>query len=395
MEEGSLPSARHDSPANKRQNRTHSGSSYLGSGRFCIDLIYSLYIITFPCNNFYNVSAVRLELRQLRFDFAGSDEPRGVNRGFEVRQCSLEFVCHLPKSWNLPSYWLRYQATSRRGSISGRTLLQPRITMRFETLGRRASDNERRIDKGDDKGEPADWRPVVERATRVLAEKTKDLELAAYLIEALVRTKGFPGLRDGYRLARELVERFWEGLYPTAQDSEVQERFSHILHLNGLEGPGALIVPVRKIAMTAATSVGTFNLTHLQQARSLSQIADAKVRQKRIDEGAITLEMIQTAVAETPSQFYADLVQDLNRAGDEFRRFLQRPERAVRLRPPFLRLAGRAGVVPGHGPGPGTGQDPQDSATCCRGGARFGPVGNSGLRTPGRSWGDPQSRGRF
>ncbi|HKM53105.1 MAG TPA: type VI secretion system ImpA family N-terminal domain-containing protein, partial [Isosphaeraceae bacterium] len=179
---------------------------------------------------------------------------------------------------------------------------------------KRASDNERRIDKGDDNAEPADWRPVVERATGVLAEKTKDLELAAYLIEALVRTKGFAGLRDGYRLARELVERFWEGLYPTAQDSEVQDRFSHILHLNGLEGPGALIVPVRKIAMTAATSVGTFNLTHLQQARSLSQIADAKVRQKRIDEGAITLEMIQTAVSETPSQFYADLVQDLNQA---------------------------------------------------------------------------------
>ncbi len=190
-----------------------------------------------------------------------------------------------------------------------------------------ASDNERRIDKADpkdkdaDKPEPADWRPVVERATKVLTEKTKDLELAAYLIEALVRTKGFPGLRDGYRLARELVERFWEGLFPPAQDSEVQDRFSHILQLNGLEGPGALIVPVRKIAMTAMTSGGAFNLTHLQQARSLSQIADAKVRQKRIDDGAITFEMIQMAVSETPSPFYADLVMDLNQAGDEFRRF--------------------------------------------------------------------------
>jgi len=203
-----------------------------------------------------------------------------------------------------------------------------------------ASDNERRIDKGDDTAEPADWRPVVERATGVLAEKTKDLELTAYLIEALVRTKGFPGLRDGYRLARELVERFWEGLYPTAQDSEVQERFSHILHLNGLEGPGALIVPVRKIAMTAATSVGTFNLTHLQQARSLSQIADAKVRQKRIDEGAITLEMIQKAVAETPSQFYGDLVQGLNQAGDEFRRFCSALSERSGFDPPSSDLLG-------------------------------------------------------
>jgi type VI secretion system protein ImpA len=184
-----------------------------------------------------------------------------------------------------------------------------------------ASDAERRIDKGDETAEPPDWRPVMERATQVLAEKTKDLEITAYLIESLVRLRGFPGIRDGYRLARELVERFWDGLYPKLEEGEVHERFSHILYLNGLEGPGTLIVPVRKIAMTAQTSVGTFNLTHHQQARSLAQLADAKLRQKRIDEGAITLEKIQKAVAETPAKFYADLVEDMTQSAEEFRGF--------------------------------------------------------------------------
>lgn len=184
-----------------------------------------------------------------------------------------------------------------------------------------ASDIERRMDKGEEPSEPPDWRPVVEKATRVLQEKTKDLELTAYLIEALVRTRGFPGLRDGFRLARELVEHFWEGLYPKAADGEIEDRFSHILYLNGLDGPGALIVPVRKIALTEKTSLGTFNLTHLQQARSLAQLADAKLRQKRIDEGAITLEIIHKAVAETPARFYADLVEDISQAAEQFRGF--------------------------------------------------------------------------
>src|SRR5262249_46813980 len=177
-----------------------------------------------------------------------------------------------------------------------------------------ASDIERRFDKGEDtdaegkKIPPPDWRPVLERATKVLSEKTKDLEVVAYLTEALVRLRGFAGLRGGYRLSRGLVEQFWEGLYPTATNGEVQDRFSHILYLNGIEGPGTLIVPVRKIPMTAATSIGVFDLTHLQQARSLAQIKDAKSRQKRIDDGAITLETIQKAVAETPAKFYVDLV---------------------------------------------------------------------------------------
>jgi type VI secretion system protein ImpA len=184
-----------------------------------------------------------------------------------------------------------------------------------------ASDAERRIDKGDESAEPPIWHPVLERATRVLAEKTKDLEVTAYLIESLARLRGFPGIRDGYRLARELVEQFWDGLHPVSVGGEIQERFSHILYLNGLEGPGTLIVPVRKIALTAATSVGTFNLTHHQQARSLAQLADAKLRQKRIDEGAITFEKIQKAVAETPAKFYTELVEDIAQSAEEFRRF--------------------------------------------------------------------------
>ena len=42
---------------------------------------------------------------------------------------------------------------------------------------------------------------------------------------------------------------------------------------------------------------------------------------RRIDEGAITFEKIQKAVAETPAKFYTDLVEDITQAGEEFRRF--------------------------------------------------------------------------
>src|SRR5437868_14294 len=56
------------------------------------------------------------------------------------------------------------------------------------------------IEKGDDAIAP-DWRPVLERGSKALAEKTKDLDITAWLIEALVRLRGFAGLRDGFRLA--------------------------------------------------------------------------------------------------------------------------------------------------------------------------------------------------
>src|SRR5881275_1727266 len=43
----------------------------------------------------------------------------------------------------------------------------------------------------------AEWRPVLDHGREALAEKTKDLEVVAYLIEALAREHGFAGLRDG------------------------------------------------------------------------------------------------------------------------------------------------------------------------------------------------------
>jgi type VI secretion system protein ImpA len=184
-----------------------------------------------------------------------------------------------------------------------------------------ASDAERRIDKGDDKVEPPDWRAVRERAVKGLAERSKDLEVAAILIESLVRLNGFAGLRDGFRLARELVEQFWENLYPSAREGDVQDRFSHILQLNGIDSTGALIVPIRKIPFTEMTSLGVYSLTHYHLARTLAQVADAKVRQKRIDEGAITLEMIQKAVSETSAKFYVNLTEDIKQATDEILRF--------------------------------------------------------------------------
>src|SRR5215469_16406000 len=60
----------------------------------------------------------------------------------------------------------------------------------------------------------ADWVAVRELAAAALRERSKDLQLALWLTEAVMRLDGFPGLREGLRVTRELLVRFWnEGLY--------------------------------------------------------------------------------------------------------------------------------------------------------------------------------------
>jgi type VI secretion system protein VasJ len=61
-----------------------------------------------------------------------------------------------------------------------------------------------------------DYPMIIELATKILSEKSKDLRVASYLCFALWRTQRFAGLAEGVAAINILVTAdFWEKLYPT------------------------------------------------------------------------------------------------------------------------------------------------------------------------------------
>lgn len=58
------------------------------------------------------------------------------------------------------------------------------------------------------------WDLVVTNGSRILAGRSKDLLVAAYLTLALLERRGFPGFVDGLTILRDLVTHFWETLHP-------------------------------------------------------------------------------------------------------------------------------------------------------------------------------------
>jgi type VI secretion system protein ImpA len=177
---------------------------------------------------------------------------------------------------------------------------------------------ERRIEGGQDDGAPPDWKVVVASATKALGESAKDLELAAYLIEALCRTNGFAGLRDGFKLTRGLVEQFWDGLYPTPDEEGVPTRVAALAGLNGDDAEGTLIAPINRIPITDSPSHGKLTYANYVQATATAKILDPKARDKKIAEGAMHMDLIQKAVDETPAPYYRALHDDLTAALAEF-----------------------------------------------------------------------------
>jgi type VI secretion system protein ImpA len=177
---------------------------------------------------------------------------------------------------------------------------------------------ERRMEGGLEDAIPPDWKSVVTSATKALSESTKDLELAAYLIEGLCRTNGFAGLRDGFKLTRGLVEQFWDNIYPTPDEEGVATRVAPLTGLNGEDAEGTLIAPINRIPIMDSPAVGKLNYANYLQAVATAKITDPKVREKKIADGAMHMELIQKGVDETPPMFYRTLFDDLTSALDEF-----------------------------------------------------------------------------
>jgi type VI secretion system protein ImpA len=183
----------------------------------------------------------------------------------------------------------------------------------------RAAERQRALDD-EEPTAPADWRPVLQFGTQALAEQSKDLEITAYLIEALVRQHGFAGLRDGFRLARELVENYWEGLYPQPDEEGLETRVAALTALNGDDAEGTLLVPIARVPLTEATSVGRLDSTHYQQGVALARLTDPKIREQKVAAGTLPLEAFQKAVEESSAPFYQGLVEDLGQCLEEFTR---------------------------------------------------------------------------
>jgi type VI secretion system protein ImpA len=155
----------------------------------------------------------------------------------------------------------------------------------------------------------ADFRAVVKLAGDALAARSKDLQLAVWLGEALIKQEGIAALAPVLRLCLDLQQNFWENLYPEIDEGDAgmravplqwaATRYAKLLNEAALTRKGIGILEYK-----AARALGT-------EAEAYSNTARQEAREEAIAAGKLTAEDLDDAIAATPKSFYVALDKSL------------------------------------------------------------------------------------
>lgn len=157
------------------------------------------------------------------------------------------------------------------------------------------------------------WQTIFDQSQRILSERSKDLEVAVWLLEASLRLHGFNGLKQSIIVITKLLDKFTDTLHPLADHTlpateKIEIQTAALTNLNGAEGNGTLITP---IWLTPVTKEKQYTLWDYQQATALENIKSADRKQKLIDSGVVTLQQFQQDLTHTPDAFLRKLNDDL------------------------------------------------------------------------------------
>lgn len=165
----------------------------------------------------------------------------------------------------------------------------------------------RRFDEVLDQGEwqtdikKADWDEVIKLATSALQEKTKDLQIAVWLTEALIKKHGFAGLSSGLAVTASLISDYWDTFHPLPDDGDLEYRIGPLEFLSGKLSPA-----VREIPLTDPKSSSGYSWFHWQESRQDG------------GEGKVSAEDFKTASSRSSKAFYAKLSADLDACMENF-----------------------------------------------------------------------------
>ena len=149
----------------------------------------------------------------------------------------------------------------------------------------------------------ADWSFVKERTEEVLATRTKDLQLAIWLLEAKSHLHGFSGFAEGVTLLANLTEKFWDQIHPVIDDNDLEYRSNLFRWMNDKLQP-----VLRKIPLTRTNAQMDYSWNDWEK----SSFAESSQHELETGSNEIAkLTTIQHAISLSPNYFFDELSESI------------------------------------------------------------------------------------
>ncbi len=121
---------------------------------------------------------------------------------------------------------------------------------------------------------PDGWRDVLAIGQEALSQHSKDLEISAWMTEALVRMHGLPGLIAGASLLTGLCDNFWEACFPLPDEDGLEGRASPIEGLSGSSADGTIMQALRRLPLFHRADGSPFGLYQWEQAEQTAGLPE-------------------------------------------------------------------------------------------------------------------------
>jgi len=159
----------------------------------------------------------------------------------------------------------------------------------------------------------ADWEKVRDLCREAIENRSKDLQIAVWLMEALFHLNGFYGIREGLRIILALSQTFWDDMYPAIEDEDVEARISPLVWVNE---KFAIQIKFQAITRPKTRDSAEYHFADWEQANILENLAvsDKKGFEEAEKKNKVTRAKFLSSVMFTSAAFYKHQHKDLSGA---------------------------------------------------------------------------------
>ncbi len=179
----------------------------------------------------------------------------------------------------------------------------------------------------------ADWEKVITLSVDALTNKTKDLQIAAWLTESLTKTNGFEGFIVGLNIITCILKDCWEHLYPEIEDGDLEFRSGPLDFLNE-----KIPLYIKQVPITDIKETPGYSWLKWEESRSVGaekEMCDSrgevdkvkkKDRDEKIKNGMLSKEAFDSAAALSSKtsknyDYYMSLQETLNQCMEAIKGF--------------------------------------------------------------------------